>query len=381
MSDGEHSHSSGVLSALEILRELMMRFSYDIEDDVVPWKVFDLIVGSGDGGWVALMLGRLRMSVAHAIEEYQRIHSQIYHKGPAISAEERAILFDNLLKDLVARVSTNTDPNEPLLSPLSEMECLTVVPAMACENLAFPVLFRTYSAREFNFVQRCSVWSAMRAATNAPPLFPKYTVDGQSYVTASRFGHCNPIVTALSEMQMMFSGAEISTIVSIGSGHPGPISYSDFDPGATAIKLANDAEQWSYQAAKYFQTQGEKVYFRFNVDQGFQEYCSSKGEKYCVALAHTRAYCARTEVNERLNAAVSSLSSSHTSHSCELYPPCLLMSRGLTSSSQREEYLTRNSSSAIYSRRFGPIMTGYWALKLSYPKLPRSCHNSAHLHL
>ncbi|KAH8801311.1 hypothetical protein DL96DRAFT_1775733, partial [Flagelloscypha sp. PMI_526] len=225
--DGEHSRSSGVLSALEILRELMTRVGYDIGDNTVPpWKLFDLIVGSGDGGWVALMLGRLRMSIAHTIDEYQRIHSQVYHMTSTASAEERAILFDNLLKDLVARTSTSKNPDEPLLSPLSEMECLTVILAMTRENLASPVLFRTYSARNFHFVQNCSVRNAVRAATNLSPLFPDLIIDGQNYVTASRLGHCNPITTALSEARMMFPHSEISSIISVGSGHPGPIAYS-----------------------------------------------------------------------------------------------------------------------------------------------------------
>ncbi|KAH8813487.1 hypothetical protein DL96DRAFT_1505388, partial [Flagelloscypha sp. PMI_526] len=307
-SDGEHSHSSGVLSALEILRELMTRVGYDIGvQDVLPWKLFDMIVGSGDGGWVALMLGRLKMSIARTIEEYQSIHAQIHHTTFATSAEERGLLYDNLLKSFVERASTNENSDEPLLSPLSEAQCLTVVPAMASQNMASPVLFRTYSARNFHFIQNCTVRSAMRAATNVLPVFPEHIIDGQSYVAASRFGHCNPISTTLSEARMMFPDADISTIVSIGSGHPGPIAYSESVPGATMIKLANDAEQWSSQAHKYFQAQGGDVYFRFNVDQGFQDYCLESGERYSAALAHTRAYCARTEVNERLNAAVSSL--------------------------------------------------------------------------
>ncbi|KAH8825991.1 hypothetical protein DL96DRAFT_128881 [Flagelloscypha sp. PMI_526] len=312
--DGEHSHSSGVLSALEILRELTTRVGYDIgAHDVLPWEIFDLIVGSGDGGWVALMLGRLRMSIARTIEEYQRIHAQIHHTTLATSSEERSLLFNNLLRNLVERTSTSNNPDEPLLSPLSEAQCLTAVLAMASQNMTSPILFRTYSARNCHFIQNCTVWSAVRAATNVRSVFPEHTVDGQSYVAASRFGHCNPIFTALAEARMMFPDADISTLVSIGSGHPGPIAYSETVPGATMIKLANDAEQWSSQADKYFQTQGGNVYFRFSVDQGFQDYCLESGESYCAALAHTRAYCMRAEINESLNAAVSSLFSSRTS--------------------------------------------------------------------
>lgn len=46
-----------VLSSLRILRSLMQK----VGDEAQPYQFFDLIVGTGWGGLLALMLGRLKM--------------------------------------------------------------------------------------------------------------------------------------------------------------------------------------------------------------------------------------------------------------------------------------------------------------------------------
>ncbi|PVF95185.1 hypothetical protein CPB86DRAFT_875849 [Serendipita vermifera] len=57
------------LSALYIIDEMLQRLQFDIgsEEDIRACDWFDLVVGSGHGGLIALLLGRLRMTVSQAI--------------------------------------------------------------------------------------------------------------------------------------------------------------------------------------------------------------------------------------------------------------------------------------------------------------------------
>ena len=57
------------LSSLLILREIMeeIQRKSDAEDTPLPCQYFDLIGGTSTGGWIAIMLGRLRMVRAHII--------------------------------------------------------------------------------------------------------------------------------------------------------------------------------------------------------------------------------------------------------------------------------------------------------------------------
>ncbi|KAH8832790.1 hypothetical protein DL96DRAFT_680537 [Flagelloscypha sp. PMI_526] len=54
-------------------RNIMLRPEHQVEP-LVPCEHFDLIGGSGHGGFIALMFGSLRLSVRTALDEYTIIH-------------------------------------------------------------------------------------------------------------------------------------------------------------------------------------------------------------------------------------------------------------------------------------------------------------------
>jgi patatin-like phospholipase/acyl hydrolase len=43
-----------------------------------PWQGFDMIAGTSTGGLIAIMLGRLRMSVSECIEAYTNLPRSIF---------------------------------------------------------------------------------------------------------------------------------------------------------------------------------------------------------------------------------------------------------------------------------------------------------------
>ena len=60
------------MSQIAILKSIMKKIQFKMHkpqgqadepksNDLLPWKYFDLICGSGTGGILALMLGRMRM--------------------------------------------------------------------------------------------------------------------------------------------------------------------------------------------------------------------------------------------------------------------------------------------------------------------------------
>ncbi|CAG8631693.1 5720_t:CDS:2, partial [Acaulospora colombiana] len=67
------------LSALYIIDEMLQRLKFDLEleEDVRACDWFDLIVGSGHGGLIALLLGRLQMTTPQAIKAYNSLAAVI----------------------------------------------------------------------------------------------------------------------------------------------------------------------------------------------------------------------------------------------------------------------------------------------------------------
>jgi len=85
------------MSALLIIREMMHRIEHEerLSSTPAPHAYFDMIGGTGTGGIIALMLGRLRMSVDDAIKEYDGFVKAVYVDGRKRWGEEmfRAKVF------------------------------------------------------------------------------------------------------------------------------------------------------------------------------------------------------------------------------------------------------------------------------------------------
>lgn len=64
------------LSSLQVLKRLMELI--DPKDPPKPCDYFDMIGGTSTGGLIAIMLGRLRMSVDECIEEYKKLSTRVF---------------------------------------------------------------------------------------------------------------------------------------------------------------------------------------------------------------------------------------------------------------------------------------------------------------
>ena len=66
------------LSSLMILQQLMM--TVDSESPPKPCEYFDMIGGTSTGGLIAVMLGRLRMTVDDCINAYTSLSDKVFEK-------------------------------------------------------------------------------------------------------------------------------------------------------------------------------------------------------------------------------------------------------------------------------------------------------------
>ncbi|KAH8827391.1 hypothetical protein DL96DRAFT_1248682 [Flagelloscypha sp. PMI_526] len=145
--DGEADIRVGVLSCLFVLLDMMRRAAQDRPEltsgetkmdlsipEALPYKCFDLIVGSGDGGWIAIMLGRLQMSTSQVIETYLYIRSSIHnsypHRGSTSqwNPELQATFFNHLVKMTIMNNTQSRKSDEMLLT--LDPACYVVALAM-----------------------------------------------------------------------------------------------------------------------------------------------------------------------------------------------------------------------------------------------------------
>ncbi|KAG8699957.1 hypothetical protein FRC09_006262, partial [Ceratobasidium sp. 395] len=77
------------LSALVTLQEFMRRLQAELgtKNQLRPCEYFDMIAGAGTGGLIAILLGRLGMSVDEAIEAYQVILSKTFSEKKLLGGD------------------------------------------------------------------------------------------------------------------------------------------------------------------------------------------------------------------------------------------------------------------------------------------------------
>ncbi|KAH8798050.1 hypothetical protein DL96DRAFT_1477579 [Flagelloscypha sp. PMI_526] len=288
--------------------------------EALPCKCFDLIVGSGDGGWIAIMLGRLGMSTTEVIETYLQIRASIHDTYPYNGHPDRwepdakGAFFDALLQLLVTSKVESGASQEMIQNNPS---CFTLV--CPSNNAPHPALFRNYTGRQGS-LPNCPIWIAMRAAassvifppTTFTPANPKFP--SQKFLGASQFNFNNPVDEAITEAlelsrKRKISGPLISCLVSLGSGHPGFESLCDSDLARVTIQLTKSATSAHDKACRRF-LEAEKLdheaYFRFNVDQGLQQILLVDIPSG-VVRTHTEAYLSSVDVDNLIEHAVQRL--------------------------------------------------------------------------
>lgn len=162
---------------------------------------FDYIAGSGIGGLIAIMLGRLRMSVNDVLERYKGVE-EIFDQ-----TQRRKItnIFKHdsrqqRLKSTIRswRPAQSSPEEEERLFQSDSTRCRTIVCSLSGpENgILTPHLFRTYELQQDNCFD---TWDIARATTAAPVFFKKYMVGGHRFVDGG-VGLNNPSIQVLREV-------------------------------------------------------------------------------------------------------------------------------------------------------------------------------------
>ncbi|KEP45608.1 kinesin light chain, partial [Rhizoctonia solani 123E] len=302
------------ISSLVLLQEAMGRMEGrgDRSKTPNPAEYFDVIAGSGTGGLSACMIGRLRMSVSKATEEYAKLMKSVFSDKKALrgSGTYKGTKLQQALQSMIEEATGNK--NE--MMRLSGADgCKTMVFAMSKHNMnaALPVIFRSYKATT-NPGPSCTIWEALYATMAHPDLFKSIEI-GDSAVRQSfvggELGCGNPISHVLAEVKRIYPGRYVSCILSLGAGHARTIHIPNTIPSYLMPRtqdvivmkdMATDNERVAEEMAARFQSTNE-VYFRFNVDQGMQEMEAGDWERLEEVVAHTTAHLHKAEESQRLD--------------------------------------------------------------------------------
>ncbi|OAA66300.1 Acyl transferase/acyl hydrolase/lysophospholipase [Cordyceps fumosorosea ARSEF 2679] len=264
-----------------------IKVDWGLKEDPLPADYFDLIGGTSTGGLIALLLGRLRLSVPEARTEFTRIVQHVFTLerrvkvlinipllGPYVKRE----IFDErrleaaVRRVLVARLGQGRGDEK--LFDRSDGRCRVFVCAKVLQVADAPRLFRTYDASGTE-PSDCRIWEACRATMAAPAYFKGINIgvesERETFVGAG-LGCNDPIQEVLAEARRVFPAyRKIACAVSIGTGTKRAPKARSGLPLTTRRKAIERLEAFATseddkaQAGAKFDKASE-AYFRLNVD-------------------------------------------------------------------------------------------------------------------
>ncbi|KAI0384321.1 acyl transferase/acyl hydrolase/lysophospholipase [Hypomontagnella monticulosa] len=306
-------------SSLLILENIMenIRRTKGLDQIPRPCECFDLIGGTSTGGIIAIMLGRLGMTVDECIRAYDKVAENAFTpkwtpfpiappKG-AFSAQALEAAIKQVVRQFCTeercvtkrsqgRSTAESCPHSDL--PFRSTSCTkTAVVAITKDNVdALPTIFSTYDTSAS--LQNCTIWEIARATSAATTFFKSIKLgrDQIEFIDAG-FGYNNPCEVLINEARQQFPGRGQLQVLSIGTGLGDVVTIKD--SRRSIIRALKSMATTSNKVAERLDNQygNSGQYFRFNVDRGLEDITLSDWEKTSTISAHTTNYLAK---NRRL---------------------------------------------------------------------------------
>ncbi|RYP47753.1 hypothetical protein DL768_006221 [Monosporascus sp. mg162] len=299
------------LSSLIILQQLMA--TVDPDSPPKPCDYFDMIGGTSTGGIIAIMLGRLRMTVDECINSYVFLSEEVFEKK-AHRVKINSQLQGRFDKAALERVVKHTLKNHSF----DEDTLLKDSPYVPCKvkQTSGTVCLTSYRSPRgsTDLLDSTKIWQACRATSAATSFFDPITIGpfGEEFVDGA-FGANNPIYTLWNQAQDVW-GADLqnklSCLVSIGTGVPGlkPVHDDALKIWSTLKRLATETETTAEQFRRDKSSFGnEGRYFRFNVDRGLEGIGLEESKKIKEIAAATRLYIESQAVFQQMKACANNL--------------------------------------------------------------------------
>ncbi|KFZ08459.1 hypothetical protein V502_09342 [Pseudogymnoascus sp. VKM F-4520 (FW-2644)] len=304
------------------MRNINTQRKVDGKEPQEPWQYFDLMGGTSTGGIIAIMLGRLRMTIRECIEAYTELSKAIFTPKHSRASLVRGVeylngdgkfdsqAFEKEIKTQI-RKSKGAENDDQILLQDTESPCKVCVFALRESNSKLAIL-RTYDYLHASqtLFDECKVWEACRATSAAPTFFDPVQIGpyGQSFIDGG-LGYNNPIAKVYDEVRSIWPDRTV-VATSIGTGEvPGTKFGGSLKKIAESIaKIVTDCDVVAdnfYNANEVMVEQGR--YFRLSATHGLANIGLEEYKHIGEIVDQTQEYLSRGEPQTKLKQCIKAL--------------------------------------------------------------------------
>ncbi|KAM5348926.1 hypothetical protein ACJ41O_008749 [Fusarium nematophilum] len=304
------------LSSLMILQNLMS--TIDPDSPPKPCDYFDMIGGTSTGGLIAIMLGRLRMTIDECITAYTPLSDKVFEKKShrvKINGQFQGRFDTAALEQAVKQILVDNGYGEDaLLQDPPNTACKVFVCATSKET-GDTVCLTSYRPRGLaHLYDSTKIWQACRATSAATTFFDPIAIGPfQEQFVDGALGANNPVYALWNQAQDVWGDqlrGSLRCLVSIGTGVPAirPVRDDVLGIGATLKKLATETETTAEQFRRDKSSlDDEGRYYRFNVVRGLEHVGLEESRKQREIAAATGRYVASQDVFKQMKACANGL--------------------------------------------------------------------------
>ncbi|KAI9853123.1 MAG: hypothetical protein M1824_001536 [Vezdaea acicularis] len=315
------------LSEIMILQHLMeaMNRCRGEKEELHPWQVFDMIGGTSTGGIIAIMLGRLRMSLEDCETAYltlsrkiftpKRRKRNLFGKGKDFLNADGKFDARVVEQEIIKLLKDLPDCDEDTLLKDSESKCRVFVVTTRQTN-SEPAILRSYKNSEGVPVvfDECKVWEACRATSAAPTFFDPIQIGkyGQVFADGGML-YNNPVQLTHREASNIWPGRG-QLLISIGTGSaPGKSLKGNLKTVIDRMQeIVTETEQ---TANDFYHDHNDMVenhlYYRFNVTNGLADIGLEEYREIRAMADATQTYLDNGEISKRFDSCANILAKEH----------------------------------------------------------------------
>ncbi|KAH7371192.1 acyl transferase/acyl hydrolase/lysophospholipase [Pyrenochaeta sp. MPI-SDFR-AT-0127] len=293
------------LSTLYLLKALMVQLNRSRSvvglSPVKPCEVFDLIGGTGTGGLIAIMLGRLEMDVDECITAHCRLMDSIFKTRSnslriSRAGRAKAQFGSNALESAIEELLNNKG--------ISPTDAFNNDKNHGC---------RTSYALPGEHGISATICEAARATCAVDSFFSPVSIEIRNFVDGPLSAN-NPVAEVEGEAANIWTPQTgdlrplVKCFVSIGTGLPGTMATEDRVITQTLFAIATETEAEHRRfLSRWVRHSDQERYFHFNVEQGFQGVGLAEYKEQGKIEAATCQYLAHQAQTSRAQACVRNL--------------------------------------------------------------------------